>query len=567
MIPFGTNLELKNVPRVTLSLIALNIMIFYAAETYLDEIDLGPLSVYLISFFSMFLHGNFYHLFGNMLFLWVFGRFLEDKIGSSRFLLYYFICEIGASLLHMVVDGQPAIGASGAISGVMGLYLYRCHYSKIKAIVPLLIFFFQVTINAKWLVLLWIIRDVYDALFTVDNVAHWAHIGGFLTGLVIGKMNNYWREATVEHLYDRAAECILTKRGFHDPEEDLLKVVKIDPYNAEANLELARYFSGLDAKEAMAKTYYLASARAYYLKGGNRAASGEVFLEYLNRYKETMPPVLHVKYAAALAEVGNYQGAAGILEPFIDADGIVEPLGEKIFINYIDFSLKANVKEPAEYAYEKFRQLYPDSLLHTKAESLIGSHKPRLRKKIEIERIPVGSRTEGALEEIRAIASDPVFKYILVVLFVALMIFGLLVDVDFLLPVPILLAFVMTYLLRKQASFAGSIFSGQNAPEDERVREYHISTFSDKARACEREERYDDAIEYLKAILEEDMSGENHAAVRYNIAQLYQKLNQPQQAIAEYKTVLRTAPQDHPLKRAAYDGIRELLAIEPSPAV
>ena len=196
----------------------------------------------------------------------------------------------------------------------------------------------------------------------------------------------------------------------------------------------------------------------------------------------------------------------------------------------------------------------------------IHLYRPMIRNRIAVERVQRSSRSEAAIEEIKAIASDSVFKFILVFLFAALVVFGLLADVGFLFPLPILLAFAITYLVRKQSSFAGSIFLGHNAPEDERVREYHINTFTNKAQACEREENYDDAIAYLQAVLEEDTSGENHVAVRYNIARLYQKLNQPQQAIDEYKTVLRIAPQDHPLKRAAYDGIKELSAIKLSPA-
>jgi len=567
MMPLGTDLELKSRPLATVSLIAVNVIVFYATEMYVEMYYFETYTSCLHTIASVFLHGDVYHLFGNMLFLWVFGRFLEDRIGSGRFLLYYGICAMGSTLFHTVVDGRSAIGASGAISGVMGLYLYRCHYSRIRAVVPLLIFFFPVIIRAKWLVLLWILWDVYDAFFTEDNVAHWAHIGGFLTGVIIGWKNNYWQEASVEHLYDRATDTIRTKRGFDDPEEDLLKVLKIDPYNGEANLELARYYAGDDKKRAQGKPYYLAAARAYYIKGMDRAVSGAVFLEYLTIYNERMSPALHLKYAAVLADNGNYQGAARILEPFIEADALQDNIGEKIFIKYIDFSLKADLKEPAEYAYEKFRQHYPDSGQLTKAEALIRAHKPEGRKKIQIERLTRLSRSEAVLEEIQAIASEPVFKYIVGFLLIVVMIVDLLVDALFMYPFTIVIAFVITYLVRKQTSFAGLIFAGQNTSDDERMRDYHISTFTDKARACEREERYDDAIEYLKAILEEDTSGEKQVAVRHNIALLYQKLNQPELAIDEYKTVLRIAPQDHPLKRAAFDGIKALSAMQTSPAV
>lgn len=91
------------------------------------------------------------------------------------------------------------------------------------------------------------------------------------------------------------------------------------------------------------------------------------------------------------------------------------------------------------------------------------------------------------------------------------------------------------------------------------MREFNVSFFLDKATVCEREENYDDAIEYLKAVIDEDKDHKKHLEVRYRIALLYhKKLNQPLKAINEYKIVSNIAPKDHPFKRDAYEGIKEL---------
>lgn len=566
MIPYGTNLEVRNIPVVTAALIVINTITFYVIYIYFGDVDAMPFTSYLVTLFSFFLHADFYHLFGNMLFLWVFGSFLEDRIGSSRFLLYYFICEIGASLLHTVVDGRPSIGASGAIAGVMGIYLCRFHYSKIKTVVP--IFFFKININAKWLLLLWLIRDVYDAFYTADNVAHWAHIGGFLTGIIIGIINSYWSKAEVEHLYERATDCIRKQWGLTEAEEDLIKVLKIDPYNAEANLELARYFSECKEKREKGKKYYLAAARAYYLKNNIRAGAGEVFLEYLDTYKENMSRVLHLKYAASLADACNYQGALRILEPLLDTDDLQGSNGERVIFNYIEYALKAGLSDSAQYAYDKLRESHPDSLLVKKAESLIRSYKPVFKKSIEINRTTGLSKTERVIKEIKEIASDSLFKVLIVVTFGLLALFDDLVDVVLFFPLAAVLSFVMTYLIKKQTSFLGGIYAGLNRTEDERLREYNANYFMNKATVCEREENYDDAIEYLKAVTEEEKDIEKLLEVRYRIAKLYhEKLNQPEKAISEYKILSNIAPKGHPFKRDAYNGIKELSQLNPSPAV
>ncbi len=553
MIPVGTNLQLKNVPTVTTSLIVINCCVyipwFYLVNGYIPHPENEALAEYFISFFSVFLHADFFHLFGNMLFLWVFGSHLEDRIGSKRFLLFYFISEIGTKLLHTIMDGSPAIGASGAISGIMAIYLYRCHYSKIKTIVPVLLWYAKVNINAKWLLLFWILRNVYDAFYTVDNVAYWGHVGGYLAGIIIGKIYHYWTEAKVENLYERAKDSIHKKWGLTEAEGNLLKILKIDPENAEASLELARYFSDHYEKKEKGKKYYLASARAYYHK--NKRMAGEVFLEYLDKYRVPIEPHIHLKYASALSDTCNYYGASKILEPFIDTDDLKGAIGERIFLSYIDFSLKADLKEPAQYAYEKFTKLFPDSLLRKKAESLRHSYKPRSKKKVKIEKAIPRNRWAWTKENIHGTTADPIFWFLIMII---VNLFS-----DILMFLAVIVSFAMTFTVRNLSSFVGSIYAGRYKSEVEGIREFNMSFFWDKARSCEREENFDDAIEYLYAVIEEDKDCERHLEARYKIARLYhKKLNQPLKAINEYKTISNIAPKGHPFRRDAYEGIKEL---------
>jgi membrane associated rhomboid family serine protease len=145
---------------------------------------------YLTPLTSMFLHGGWGHILGNALFFWVFGNNIEDSMGAGRFLSFYLICGLAAAAVQIVSDPSspiPTVGASGAISGVLGAYLVL--YPRVK--VNMLFIFFIVGIPA-WLVLIyWFGVQVFTAYVTPlrpdvsSGIAVWAHIGGFVTGMVL----------------------------------------------------------------------------------------------------------------------------------------------------------------------------------------------------------------------------------------------------------------------------------------------------------------------------------------------------------------------------------------------
>ncbi len=199
----------RSTPWVTISLIAVNIGVFlyqstlpYNAEnafilsfaevpSRVSGLLHGHGSVHLALlplFTSMFLHGGLLHLAGNMLFLWIFGDNVEDFLGRADFLLFYLGCGIGAGLLHIFSDfhsSLPALGASGAISGVMGAYMVLYPRSRILT----LIFIFLVPIPAVVILGWWFILQFLGGLSSLGlrasgGVAWWAHIGGFLLGAI-----------------------------------------------------------------------------------------------------------------------------------------------------------------------------------------------------------------------------------------------------------------------------------------------------------------------------------------------------------------------------------------------
>lgn len=205
MFPIGDRNPRSSFPIVTLSLIVVNIAVF------LYELSLGPgLNAFIerygvipsstmsslntgmyapvaSTFLSAsFIHGGWLHLIFNMLYLWVFGDNIEDRLGRVRFLLYYLLCgtiALAAFIALLPTATMPTIGASGAIAGVLGAYLVLFPRARIKMLVPLIIFFPVIELPAVLVLGFWFAFQVVNGLSPEGgNIAWWAHVGGFVAG-------------------------------------------------------------------------------------------------------------------------------------------------------------------------------------------------------------------------------------------------------------------------------------------------------------------------------------------------------------------------------------------------
>jgi membrane associated rhomboid family serine protease len=148
-----------------------------------------PLPVYFNFLSSMFMHGSIMHIFGNMLFLWIFGDNIEDLLGHFRYLIFYLLCGFGAAIAQVAMDPSsviPMLGASGAISGVLGGYILEFPRRPVRAI----IFNFITTVPAFVAIGIWIVYQIVLGYLTPagGGVAYSAHIGGFITGLLLIKV-------------------------------------------------------------------------------------------------------------------------------------------------------------------------------------------------------------------------------------------------------------------------------------------------------------------------------------------------------------------------------------------
>lgn len=147
-------------------------------------------------FTSMFLHGSWMHLIGNMWFLWLFGNNIEDSMTRPRFIVFYLLCGIAAALLQVMIEpdsSAPMVGASGAISGVMGGYLVLYPRVRVYTMVPLGFFLTSIALPAWAMLIYWMFLQLAGGVTgifseTAGGIAFWAHVGGFLAGVLLIKL-------------------------------------------------------------------------------------------------------------------------------------------------------------------------------------------------------------------------------------------------------------------------------------------------------------------------------------------------------------------------------------------
>ena len=207
MFPLKDDNPTQTKPIVTIGLISFCVCIFlyqfsllHSENTFIiNSFGMKPkelflnqgLTNYSTIFSSMFLHGGFMHLIGNMLFLWIYGNNIEDAMGHIKFLLFYFVCGLAAALSQALVTPNsdiPMIGASGAVSGVLSAYLLLYPKARVSTLIFIFFFITVIRIPAGILILIWFGTQLINANLTDPNspgVAWFAHIGGFLMGIVL----------------------------------------------------------------------------------------------------------------------------------------------------------------------------------------------------------------------------------------------------------------------------------------------------------------------------------------------------------------------------------------------
>jgi membrane associated rhomboid family serine protease len=231
LIPLKDLTPRRSFPIITLLLILINVVIFiyqirlpdHAAQIFVNTYAVIPAKIQLALaghrytltqallplFTCMFLHAGWLHIIGNMWFLWIFGANVEDRMGPLAYLIFYLLCGVGSSIAQAAFSWGshiPALGASGAISGVLGAYIVFFPTSQIYTLVTLFIIWFRARIPAIVFIGLWFVLQALSAFGSLGGagrveeggVAWWAHIGGFALGLLLAKIIP-WRNPRISY--------------------------------------------------------------------------------------------------------------------------------------------------------------------------------------------------------------------------------------------------------------------------------------------------------------------------------------------------------------------------------
>ena len=266
MIPIRDTVPSRNYPVVTTAIIGINVLIFFlqfsgggsgdrlvyiyglVPARYTDPQLSSYFTVFqqIISFFSfMFLHGGFLHLLGNMWSLWIFGDNVEDRLGPLRYLGFYLVCGMASGLSHLVLNSGsniPTIGASGAIAGVMGAYFILYPRAKVLTLVPIIIIPLFFEIPAYFFLGFWFLLQFLNATIghgAAGGIAWWAHIGGFIFGIIFLKLFRMFPDtgatrmitrATAKNHTDRLQVIRPVQADAHDP--NLYGIIEVTPEEA-----------------------------------------------------------------------------------------------------------------------------------------------------------------------------------------------------------------------------------------------------------------------------------------------------------------------------------------------
>jgi membrane associated rhomboid family serine protease len=211
VIPLKDSNPTERFPIITVVFIILNILVFLyqasladdSVESFVGAFSLvparllhtgtvlpGPVPAGITIFTSQFLHGGLFHLIGNMLYLWIFGNNVEDAMGRVRFIIFYLLCGALAAMTHAFMNPQssiPMIGASGAVSGILGAYVLLYPKARVLTLFTLGFFIRMIEVPAIMVLGFWLVFQLLNALIGqgASGVAWYAHIGGFLAGMAL----------------------------------------------------------------------------------------------------------------------------------------------------------------------------------------------------------------------------------------------------------------------------------------------------------------------------------------------------------------------------------------------
>lgn len=385
-LPFGASYSLKKIPWVTFILIAVNVLInvplILLIMHYGDDIDPSYIVLSLKKpnliggIVSLFVHGSPMHLFGNMVYLFTFGSHVEVRIGWKRYLLLYFASGLASGILWGTVEmltnvdymETGSVGASGAISGIMILYLFRCWFNKIRfmpniALLPVLklprlnpIFFIIYKISGD------VIFGTLGILGLINsNVAYFGHIGGYICGLWFAVSLKMWRDGEIEWHRTEGLAGANNITGLGQTREHLNHTLEVNDKDAESWAALARMESGLASRGSEAIKAFKHAIKLF-VDENNFDSAVEIYHDFRNTFiSEPLYVKTSLRIAKELRRRGFADRAANELEVLRTKGHPGEWADEALLLEAIITEKDLKLPENSTHLYSKLIENFPQS--------------------------------------------------------------------------------------------------------------------------------------------------------------------------------------------------------------
>jgi len=384
----------------TYSIIALNIFIFYGIELHVDPEFIFSNFLFLpespnmwnvpvSAFTAIFLHAGGGHLWGNMIFLWAVGTVVEKRIGWGRFLALYLVTGLFAGFFGVVTHRTffgatlHGLGASGAISGVLGIFAVRCYFKSMVFPVPILGIFslilpvsLKVRLNSLVIIGLFFLADLSGGVAQINGtsasmVGHWVHIGGMISGILLAMMLKLGEDAIDERHMEIGSQAVSGKKGSLGMGEESLRIaLQRNPENAEALLLLARIQSKYTQTDE-GRDFFCRAITILSKERPQEAA--DTFREYFTKYMKGVESEVHARLAPIFHRQGDLDMASQCLELVANDAGAPPSMREKAIFQCGRILEEMGLPDAARGWYSRFIEEFPDSPNRAKIESLISA--------------------------------------------------------------------------------------------------------------------------------------------------------------------------------------------------
>lgn len=381
-------------PWVTYGIILANVLIFYFIELRLPQQVItdnyvflphkpDPFNVPLSAFTALFLHAGNGHLWGNMTFLWVVGSAVERRVGRLRFAWLYLVTGLIGGLVFILVEylfhgrAGHALGASGAIAGIMGIFAIRCYFKTMIFPLPILGIFslilpisLKIRLNSLLIMALFFISDLSGGIEQIAGegssmVGHWAHLGGMISGMLIAGYLKLGEEAVEERHLEIGIRASQATMGYQGGERSLQIALERNPNSVDALLGMARLKSKFQgSQEGMA--FYEKSLQLLLRERPLEVVA--VTREYLTKYHAVpRDPGLVWRLAEELRKAGETELLLPFLEQFVELTDTAPQQREKALYQLATLLEFTSCFEAARSCFARFAYEYPGSILADKA--------------------------------------------------------------------------------------------------------------------------------------------------------------------------------------------------------